>query len=661
LGHQWSADDTYSTSVVLHVNLYSKKEKKKKKNILTFLLTHTTKKKKKKKKKKNPFLSQNSHAGQQMASFVVSDAAWAEGDQRPVVFILPDWDGLNQYELERAHLIVRDLGYVAVGVDVYGAQFAEVPEVSKRIELVTRLLQQPSLFLGRVRAAIDVARDQVSFLDASRIAIYGYCLGGTGALSYVTAGFGAKAVAAYHPNVGGRASAPTNPTIVSPLLVLTGGKDGGADVASVLELEAKLRNTTSYFELVRYGHVRHAFSVWGAADYDAHADERSWNSARGFVKAALEGADAYEKLAASQRPAAAVGNQVAWRTVSVVDQGEKINAEVYWSPAWLESDSPRPAVVIVHDADGINEYERTRARMFVERGYFAVTADVFGAEAHSRIANLTSAERGALLGKWRAAPDAFVRRVLANVNVLQNVKGVDTTRIAATGYCFGGTAVLNLALTEKLSAEVAAAGVRAVVSYHGGLGGRAVGASNITVRVAAYMGSLDERPADVAALEAELTARNAPAFEITRYSNTNHAFTVFGGARYSARADARSFEAGVEYIGAALRDSERLDGSHQPLFVNGGSKLNLHSIYGDSKAVLALAERLATVAKTTGDAAPLRAWKDQLPLGCTIGLPREACAKEIARIFRHAAREINHPESAEHNSDDSGSDSSSSH
>jgi dienelactone hydrolase len=136
--------------------IFKKRKEKKKKHFDVSSHTHNKKKKKKKKKKKNPFLSQNSHAGQQMASFVVSDAAWAEGDQRPVVFILPDWDGLNQYELERAHLIVRDLGYVAVGVDVYGAQFAEVPEVSKRIELVTRLLQQPSLFLGRVRAAIDV-------------------------------------------------------------------------------------------------------------------------------------------------------------------------------------------------------------------------------------------------------------------------------------------------------------------------------------------------------------------------------------------------------------------------------------------------------------------------------------------------------------------------
>jgi hypothetical protein len=244
-----------------------------------------------------------------------------------------------------------------------------------------------------------------------------------------------------------------------------------------------------------------------------------------------------------------------------------------------------------------------------------------------------------------------------------DVKGVDHEAHRATGYCFGGTAVLNLALTEKLSAEVAAAGVRRcrLVPRRSGSAARWARAT-VSVRVAAYMGSLDERPADVAALEAELTARAAPDVchpRATPRRTTRSPCLV--AARYSARADARSFEAGVEYIGAALRDSERLDGSHQPLFVNGGSKLNLHSIYGDSKAVLALAERLATVAKTTGDAAPLRAWKDQLPLGCTIGLPREACAKEIARIFRHAAREINHPESAEHNSDDSGSDSSSSH
>lgn len=592
-----------------------------------------------------------------MASFVVSDVSWAQSDtKRPVVYILPDWDGLNAYEIERAHMIVRDLGYVAVGVDVYGEKYAEVPEISKRIELVTRLLSQPSLFLGRVRAAIDASRGVADFLDASRFAIYGYCLGGTGALSYVTAGFNASAVVAIHPNVGGRATAPTDPTLVAPLLVLTGGKDGGADVASVLELEAKLRNTTSHFEIVRYGQVRHAFTAWEASDYDAHADERSWNSARGFINAAFAGADAYAKLAESQRPKPVVGNAVAWRTVTARDQGEDFNAEVYWSPSWLESDGPRAAVVLVHDADGITEYERTRARMYVERGFFALTADVFGADAHSRIANLSSAERGALLGKWRADPDAFVRRVLANVNVLHSVKGVDKTRIAATGYCFGGTAVLNLALNEKLAGAVAEAGVRAVVSYHGGLNGRASGTGNITLRVAAYMGSLDERPADVAALEAELTARNAPSFEITRYSNTNHAFTVFGGARYSARADARSFEAGTEYMLAALDGA--LEGTQQPLFVNGGTKLDLKAIYGDSKAVLALAKRLALAALASGDAAQLRLWKEQLPFGCTIGLPREACKKEISKIFHHIAREIAQASSSGGSSDESSSSSS---
>ena len=94
----------------------------------------------------------------------------------PAVVIFPDWDGVNEYERERA-TILAEMGYVAFAADIYGSDLQFVEDFGERAELVGTYFGNPELFMSRMQTAIDQvkARDDV---DSDEIAIIGYCFGG---------------------------------------------------------------------------------------------------------------------------------------------------------------------------------------------------------------------------------------------------------------------------------------------------------------------------------------------------------------------------------------------------------------------------------------------------------------------------------------------------
>ena len=115
----------------------------------------------------------------------------------------------------------------------------------------------------------------------------------------------------------------------------------------------------------------------------------------------------------------------------------------------------RPGVLVLHGGAGLGEHERERARMLATLGYVALAPDLFGEAFESR-AHGMSVIQGLV-----ADPTILRERVSAALRCLRDQPGVDATRTAAIGFCFGGLAVLELA---RSGAEIAA-----VVSFHGGL------------------------------------------------------------------------------------------------------------------------------------------------------------------------------------------------
>ena len=118
---------------------------------------------------------------------------------------------------------------------------------------------------------------------------------------------------------------------------------------------------------------------------------------------------------------------------------------------------PLPAVVILPDWTGVDDYEKQRAELLKEAGYAAFAADIFGLEEQRE---LSVDERIALITKYNSDPPTYVRRIQLAIEQVKAHMDVDMDEIAIIGYCFGGTGVVHYSFSEEEDAKVA-------VAYHG--------------------------------------------------------------------------------------------------------------------------------------------------------------------------------------------------
>jgi dienelactone hydrolase len=117
----------------------------------------------------------------------------------------------------------------------------------------------------------------------------------------------------------------------------------------------------------------------------------------------------------------------------------------------------RPGILVVHEWWGHNEYARQRARMLAELGYVALAVDMYGSGKKAEHPE----DAGKFAAEVRQNLPAAKKRFLAAMQILKDHPLVDQTHIAAIGYCFGGTVVLQMA-RQGLDLD-------AVVSFHGAL------------------------------------------------------------------------------------------------------------------------------------------------------------------------------------------------
>jgi dienelactone hydrolase len=205
----------------------------------------------------------------------------------------------------------------------------------------------------------------------------------------------------------------------------------------------------------------------------------------------------------------------------------------------------RPGVLVVHQWLGLTDYEKKRAEMLAQLGYVAFCADIYGKGVRPQ----NPAEAGKLAGKYKSDRRLLRTRVNAGLDALRQQPLVDPNRIAAIGYCFGGTTVLELA---RSGADVAG-----VVSFHGGLDAPdAMDGKNIKCKVLVCHGADDpfSSPQDIAAFENEMRKGGAD-WQLIKYGGAVHAFTQPNagndnskGAAYNEKADKRSWEAMKQFF-----------------------------------------------------------------------------------------------------------------
>lgn len=199
----------------------------------------------------------------------------------------------------------------------------------------------------------------------------------------------------------------------------------------------------------------------------------------------------------------------------------------------------RPGVLVIHEWRGLGEYAKRRARMLAELGYVAFAADIYGqgiyAEDNDKAAQLATI--------YKSDRNLLRARARAGLQVLREHRLVDPKQIAAIGYCFGGTTVLELA---RDGAEMAG-----VVSFHGGLATpQPKDSQNIRTKILVLHGADDPfvSAEEVAAFQKEM--RDACVdWQMVVYGSAVHSFTnpdagedKSRGAAYDSCADRRSWQ-----------------------------------------------------------------------------------------------------------------------
>ena len=200
----------------------------------------------------------------------------------------------------------------------------------------------------------------------------------------------------------------------------------------------------------------------------------------------------------------------------------------------------RPGVLVVHQWMGLTDYEKHRAEQLAQLGYVAFCADIYGKGVRPK----DTGEAGPLAGKYKGDRALLRARVNAALDVLEKNQLVDSKRVAAIGYCFGGTTVIELA---RSGADIAG-----VVSFHGGLDSPTpADGKNIKSKVLVCHGADDPfvKPSDLAAFEDEMRQANVD-WTLIKFGGAVHSFTqpMAGndnskGAAYNEKADKRSWEA----------------------------------------------------------------------------------------------------------------------
>ena len=198
----------------------------------------------------------------------------------------------------------------------------------------------------------------------------------------------------------------------------------------------------------------------------------------------------------------------------------------------------RPGVLVVHEWWGLNDFARERALKLAGLGYVALAADMYGGGATTG----DREEAGRLAGALRGNPDLLRARAQAALKVLTADPRVDPKRLAAIGFCFGGTTVLELAYSG--------ADLAGVVSFHGGLPRPLPGdLKGIKARILVLHGADDPHvaPADITAFEQAMRQAGAD-WQMVCFGGAVHGFTnpaagndQASGVAYNARAARRSW------------------------------------------------------------------------------------------------------------------------
>ena len=198
----------------------------------------------------------------------------------------------------------------------------------------------------------------------------------------------------------------------------------------------------------------------------------------------------------------------------------------------------RPGVLVVHEWWGLDDYAKDRCKQLAGLGYVAFAPDMYGegkTAEHPDDARKMATMTRANAKVWRGRAEAGLKQ-------LASQPSVDATKLAAIGYCFGGTTCLQLAY--------AGADLKAVVTFHAAITPipTEAEAKAVKPKILVCHGDADFfiKPEDVKAFREALDNAKVK-YEFVGYKDVFHSFTVPGADKHMIK--------GMKYDKAADEDS----------------------------------------------------------------------------------------------------------
>ena len=220
----------------------------------------------------------------------------------------------------------------------------------------------------------------------------------------------------------------------------------------------------------------------------------------------------------------------------------EVNGQSY-EGYYISPSDRAPFLLLIHDWDGLTDYEVKRANMLSELGYAVFALDLFGAGVRPTEVKDKRQHTGELY-KNREKMRALMQGALDAAKA----RGARIDNAVAFGYCFGGAAVLELARSG--------ADLKGFAAFHGGL--KTPEGQNYAKtrgKILIMHGSADTAITmdEFADLAKELESAGV-AHEMVTYGRAQHAFTVFDGNRYQEAADKKSWKRFTEFLADALKN-----------------------------------------------------------------------------------------------------------
>lgn len=205
--------------------------------------------------------------------------------KRPGVLVAHQWKGLGEYEKRRARMLAQ-MGYVAFALDIYGKGVRPKTAQEAGIQAGIYRNNRP-LLRERARAAVIELRRNL-LVDTDRLAIIGYCFGGTTALELARSGANLRGFVTFH----GALDTPDTSlarNIKGKVLVLHGAIDPYVPPQQVLAFRDEMEAAKVDYQIIAYSGAVHSFTEREAGDdiskgaaYNANADRRSWQAMQTF-------------------------------------------------------------------------------------------------------------------------------------------------------------------------------------------------------------------------------------------------------------------------------------------------------------------------------------------------------------------------------------------